>query len=636
MRSICSPVILACVVLALLAIPAAASALTVTGISPARAYVNSAQSFDVYGTGFVAGAQVGLAGGGTTIEATQETFVSSTRIRCTLSIPAVTDTGPYDVGVVNPGGAAGYRADAFTVYPRPTVTSVSPVSAAPGDTVTVFLVTGAASMPAPRCTSRGDRTTTVYGTSETLIKPNQIRCTLAIPASAYIGLYDVYVTNHPDLDYLLGKAGAFSVVALTPTITGISPATAVAGETPTVDVFGTGFANGAEVIVQGGPSGGSTQIVATGETFVSPTQVRCTLAIPADAYIGSYTAFVRNSGGEWVYRSNAFTVIAPTPSDVSFFPNRGAPGETLHVTVFGSGLVKGVQVTMIGGHSPDWMEIPWTDVTWVSPTEIGCTLNIPTNAYPGSHDVSVRNPGGDWVRAGVFDVIPPTPTVSGISPGMALPGQVMQIVYVTGTGFANGAAVRITGGTGGTTTVNASGETWVNASAIRCSITVPLDAWPGPYAVEVQNLYGTRVSKPGAFAVVAPDPTILGISPLSAYPGNNVSATVTGTRFTRGAEVALAGPDGSVINATDETWVSPTAIRCTLTVPAGAAIATYDLGSGTPADHGGTSPAPSPSPRRFPSYRGSYPAVRLSGPRSGTSPSRGHGSRMAPRSPFTA
>ena len=314
-----------CLLLLCCSLPAAASALTVTGISPARSYVNNEQSCDVFGTGFADGAQVGLARGGTTIEATAETFISSTHIRCNLGIPAGADTGPYDVGVMNPSGAAGYRADAFTVYPQPTVTSVSPVSAAPGDTVPIFLVTGVNYDAGAQVYVQGG-STTIYGTSEILIKPNQIRCTLVVPASAYIGFYDVYVTNHPDLDYLLGRAGAFSVIAPTPTITGITPATALAGETPTVDVYGTGFANGAEVVIQGGPSGGPTQIAATGETFISPTQVRCTLAIPADAYIGPYTAFVRNSGGEWVYKLDAFTVTAPPVLAVP--PSTALPTDT--------------------------------------------------------------------------------------------------------------------------------------------------------------------------------------------------------------------------------------------------------------------------------------------------------------------
>ena len=60
MRSMRPTLLLACVVLALVAIPAAASALTVTSISPSVAYTDSTRTYDVYGTGFSVGAQVTL------------------------------------------------------------------------------------------------------------------------------------------------------------------------------------------------------------------------------------------------------------------------------------------------------------------------------------------------------------------------------------------------------------------------------------------------------------------------------------------------------------------------------------------------------------------------------------------------
>ena len=107
----------------------------------------------------------------------------------------------------------------------------------------------------------------------------------AIPADAHVGPYSAYVRN-PGLAYWVGMAAvAFTVTAPVPTVTGISPNSALVGTTlGTVTVTGTGFANGAEVAINGGNS--STWIYATGETWVSPTQIRCSLAIPPDAYPG--------------------------------------------------------------------------------------------------------------------------------------------------------------------------------------------------------------------------------------------------------------------------------------------------------------------------------------------------------------
>jgi hypothetical protein len=61
-------------------------------------------------------------------------------------------------------------------------------------------------------------------------------------------------------------------------------------------------------VIDGG-TGGYTVVFATGETVISPTQVRCTLAIPSTAYRGPYDVNVRNPGGSWVYKAAAFQVV---------------------------------------------------------------------------------------------------------------------------------------------------------------------------------------------------------------------------------------------------------------------------------------------------------------------------------------
>ena len=546
---------------------------TVTAISPASAARGATGTYTVTGTNFVAGAEVAVQGGTagtTTVYATGETVLSATQVRCTLAIPTNAYPGPYTVFVRNPGGGWISKAGAFTVTPpTPTVTGISPASAARGATGTCT-VTGTNFVAGAEVAVKGGTggTTTVYATGETVLSATQVRCTLAIPTNAYPGPYTVFVRN-PGGGWI-SKAGAFTVTPPTPTVTGISPASAARGATGTCTVTGTNFVAGAEVAVKGG-TGGTTTVYATGETVLSATQVRCTLAIPTNAYPGPYTVFVRNPGGGWISKAGAFTVTPPTPTVTGISPASAARGATGTCTVTGTNFVAGAEVAVKGG-TGGTTTVYATGETVLSATQVRCTLAIPANAYPGAYTVFVRNPGGSWVnKASAFTVTSPAPTVTAIAPASAAVGS-SGTYTVTGTNFVNGAEVAVQGGTGGTMTVYATGESVVNANTITCTLAIPAGAYPGPYTVFVRNPGGGWISKAGAFTVTSPAPTVTAISPASAARGAIGTFTVTGTNFVAGAEVAVQGGTGgtTTVYATGETFVSSTQLRCTLAIPAGA------------------------------------------------------------------
>ena len=548
---------------------------TFTAISPASAALGSSGTYTVTGSNFDPGAQVAIAGGsgGTTwVYATAVNVVNANTITCTFAIPADAPLGGYVVYVKNPFEYWFYTTNAplFTVTGgTPTVTAISPASAARGATGT-YTVTGTNFVAGAEVAVQGGTagTTTVYATGETVLSATQVRCTLAIPTNAYPGPYTVFVRN-PGGGWI-SKAGAFTVTPPTPTVTGISPASAARGATGTCTVTGTNFVAGAEVAVKGG-TGGTTTVYATGETVLSATQVRCTLAIPTNAYPGPYTVFVRNPGGGWISKAGAFTVTPPTPTVTGISPASAARGATGTCTVTGTNFVAGAEVAVKGG-TGGTTTVYATGETVLSATQVRCTLAIPTNAYPGPYTVFVRNPGGGWIsKAGAFTVTPPTPTVTGISPASAARGATGTCT-VTGTNFVAGAEVAVKGGTGGTTTVYATGETVLSATQVRCTLAIPTNAYPGPYTVFVRNPGGGWISKAGAFTVTSPAPTVTAISPASAARGAIGTFTVTGTNFVAGAEVAVQGGTGgtTTVYATGETFVSSTQLRCTLAIPAGA------------------------------------------------------------------
>ena len=502
------------------------------------------------------------------------TLVRSGHLQCILAVPADARLGPYALVVENSATDYAQLPGAFTVRALPTVTSVSPPSAYPGQALADVVVNGTGFADGARVRLVGGDTT-VEATGVTVVGPTRLRCALAVPPDAFVGPYAVQVRN-PGSTAWPGLDGAFAVAAPTPTVTGISPASGVVGGTLTgVLVHGTGFARGAGVeIVYRTPWGYVVAAYpADSETWVDPTTIRCNLTVPPDAVPRFYDVRVVNPGGPEGSLTGAFAATSPTPTLARLSPYQAAPGQTLEVDVIGTGFVKGTEVAVSGGWGGTTI-IGMTDRGWINSTTVRWELAVPPDAYPGWYTVYVRNPGGDWVSDDLFVVIPGAPTVTGISPAGGAPGETLTGVYVFGANFARGAMVSIWNGVG--YAKPATEVTWVNATALRCTLALPADLSPGPYDLIVTNDVSYDYSMlPGAFTVALLTPAVTGISPASAAPGDSLATvSVSGTGFGYGVEVALAG-DVSTIFATDETWVNATSVRCSLSVPPGARPGLY-------------------------------------------------------------
>jgi hypothetical protein len=97
--------------------PPQPSTVTVTGITPnsgSRWSWGSVSISNLAGTGFKSGATVKLVKGSSTINASNVSVVSSTKITCRLSL-WLKSTGAYDVVVTNPDGTTGKLTGGFTV-----------------------------------------------------------------------------------------------------------------------------------------------------------------------------------------------------------------------------------------------------------------------------------------------------------------------------------------------------------------------------------------------------------------------------------------------------------------------------------------------------------------------------------------
>ena len=171
-----------------------------------------------------------------------------------------------------------------------------------------------------------------------------------------------------------------------PTITSITPNTAVVGSTPTVTVTGTGFTVASVVNVDGAP---------IPSTFVSATQL--TGAVPAGAPAGVYSVTVFNpTPGGGTSNAVTFTLTNPVPTITSFTPTSGGPGTT--VTITGTNLLGATAIRIGTFNVPNYTVVSATSITVVVPNGTGSL----------SGTIAVVTPGGTATSATPFNLVSAT------------------------------------------------------------------------------------------------------------------------------------------------------------------------------------------------------------------------------------
>ena len=315
------------------------------------------------------------------------------------------------IGVQNDVAGASPRVDGMDAETTPTIADFYPVVANRGSTVTAAIV-GTGFSPGARVVIAGGGQTINATDCVVMSGSTVITCTLDIPSTAFIGTWDVRVQN-PGMTDWVSRAGVLAVQdASTPTITGLSPDPVYRGSIVSmkVNVYGTNFVDGAQVILAGGG-----QTVEAFEESVEDygERINCNVFIPTNAYLGPWEIRVKNPGATtWVTKSNAFTV-KDTPTITGISPSSAPQGSTVTVTLSGTVFATGIDVCVF---APGFTTIWATNETLINENQVQCTLAIPADAHVGGYFVSIANPGMTYrveSPAGFFTVTPgatPTPT----------------------------------------------------------------------------------------------------------------------------------------------------------------------------------------------------------------------------------
>ena len=204
------------------------------------------------------------------------TFVSGTTLTATVPAAFVSAQGRANVFVNTPGAGPSVTSLQILITPPLSLTSISPSSAAAGTTFT---------LSAKGANFLAGAVVSINGTSVPAVLTSATQLTATIPGSAipFSGSTTVRIINPGG-----GVSGSvpFTIQNPSPRVTTVSPTTISAGGASfTLTVTGTGFQPTSAVRWSG---------TAVPTTYVSPTQLRATIAASLFVKKGSYSVSVQN------------------------------------------------------------------------------------------------------------------------------------------------------------------------------------------------------------------------------------------------------------------------------------------------------------------------------------------------------
>jgi len=553
-----------------------APSISASGLSPATAVAGGPSfSLVVNGSNFAATAQV-LWNPGSSPQALPTVFLSSSQLAAQVPGSDIAVAGTAFVSVSNPGNVTSngviFPISAPAAPPQPAISTMNPTSAPAGSASFPLIVSGA----------NFDNTSVVQWNNgsgtvplvTTFVNSSQLIATVGAAQVTNAGTILVSVKNGSNVvtnvvSFVVNAPAAPTI--LTPA--GLLPASATAGSAGfQLLITGTNFVSGATVQWS---NGSSTQSLQT--TVVSSTQISAT--VPGSDLTGAGTIFISVQNPNNSGTSNIVTFpISAAPQPTIALNNGLTPANVLvgssafQLVVTGTNFVQGSQVIWTTGSTSNTLA-----TTFIAATQLSAIVDSSLILSAGPVFVSVQNPGNVSSNSVSFSVTTqPAPTISstnGLSPSSVIAGSPAFVLTISGTNFANGAAV-LWGVGSAQVQIPA---TVLSATQVSAQITANLVAAAGTTLLAVQNPGG--VTSNFANFVVTPaaqpvPPTIAnsgGLSPASVTAGAAAfQLTVTGSNFDAISKVNWDPGTGtpqplstSFISATQLTAVVPASLVTT-------------------------------------------------------------------------
>ena len=358
---------------------------SLTGISPSGAAQGATVTVTLTGSSFATGM---------TIEAITEITVSAINVTssnaatATFVVDSAATPGARQVRVTTAGGTSGPVT--FTVLPPPpTLTAITPASGLLG-TSPVVTLTGT-NFAAPMTIALGSD---IVAKDITVVDSTTAAAIFAIGLGATPGVHSVTVTTPGGS----ASAALFSVVPLPPTLTSLSPSSAVQsslGRSFLVTLTGTNLIDPTIAISGTGVKAPPNVVVTSGTTGTA------VFTVDGDAPLGARNVTISTAGG--TSAPVAFTVLPPAPTLTSITPAIGVRGTSVNVTVLGTNFATGTTLNVPG--------ITVSNPVVVNGITLTATLTIPANATLGAYSVTAATSLGT-TNALTFTVADPFPDLS--------------------------------------------------------------------------------------------------------------------------------------------------------------------------------------------------------------------------------
>jgi hypothetical protein len=249
---------------------------------------------------------------------------------------------------------------------------------------------------------------TIYASSVNVSGNTGLIAQVGIPYGTPLGLYQTNVQD--PIDNTISLANSFTVVANpnSPTIVNVNPSSTMEGTALTVAISGqnTNFQQGTTTVWF---NQGSSTIYASNVNVNSLTSLDAFFNIPFGTPLGLYDTNVQDPVDNTVTSTNSFTITANpnAPELISVTPNNGDINTTIPVTISGqnTNFLQGTgTLVFVQGSST----LITSNLLFNTNTNLGATLTIPPNAYPGYYDVYFTNAlDGTMLLVSGFYVNPP-------------------------------------------------------------------------------------------------------------------------------------------------------------------------------------------------------------------------------------
>jgi hypothetical protein len=504
---------------------------TLSSLSPDFGVRGTVTSVTLSGSDFVSGATVDA---GAQITVQNVAVVNSTTITADFHIPASATTGNVNVTVTTSGGTS--NAVAFLVMGVPNVTSISPVNALPGSSLTLRISGENFHRAAPTLSGSGITVTSVAihytGT--------RMNANITIAGNAPPGPRDLRVAN---------TSGSSGPVIFTvdgplslPVLNSVTPASGDAGTTVPVALSGEFFVAGSTVQVSGGGVTVSNVVV------VSSTQLTADFVIVSDAAGGARNVTVATSAG--TSGAQSFSVVSSGPPPLSITTSGPLPEWTQDHPGYSTVL------SATGGTTP----YSWTVIAGALPTNLTLTTANNDGVIGGT-------PGAN----GTFNFTAQVSDDSSQSVSQAYSIVINPPVGVTTTSLPDGTVgqsynqtLAASGGTGARTWSITAGALPTNLSLDPATGTIsgsPTVTGTFDFTVRSTDSIGAAATQDLSITITSPPPTISSISPNKVNAGQSANFTISGTNFVAGqTSISVNDPKVTVsnINVTSATQLTAT------------------------------------------------------------------------------